>query len=727
MIRITNKNGVVLNTKDKYCTENIEIAVDDTNLKPECIVKDQVILGVTGTAQAGGIIPSGRIDITENTGSGFLDISEYALAKVNVPIPEGYIIPTGELNISKNGDYDITEYAKVKVGVSPMGQIKITENGIHNVGQYLTANVQVEGAGGITPEGTIELTSNGDHDVTNYATAKVNVPNVIPEGYIVPSGEKAITTNGKHDITSFASVDVNVPIPDGYIIPSGNFAITENGDYNIRDKETVSVNVAGGGGGDETALFKEFISTRPKSYYDYLFYRSKATNLDKYFALIDWKGVTGADYLCAYNTSLVDFPVFNDLSTLQNLSYAFCSCKFSGDLELTMPALTTAKNMFGNCINLTNIQINAPKLGHLESIISDCSKLQTAKLYTGTAWGTSYINYSYMCSSCSKLETLDLHRFYCISTSYCTNMFYMAHRLKTWIIRTMDTIPTIPTNLFSHSYHMTGTVNSTYNPDGLQDGSIHVPADKVEELKKATNWSTYADIIKPIYAVDYVGNGHINSQIENEETIITATPDEGNTFKGWYLGTVGKVFIPTEGDITPLEVSPIEGYTYGFVLDEETGYYVSNNQKMSRTSAIGRVSFTSTENQVVVVECICNAEAGCDYGMIGKMGVTLSTTYNASETNCIFTKMNPTTAKQYTLMTVPLAPGDYFFDIKFRKDTSADNGDDSMKVKVWLQNGTVTRSSSSNELYSADATINVGVVDEMTMDPLNLVAIFEEE
>ena len=54
MIRIYNKNGVVLNTKDKYCTENIEIAVDPTNLVPENIVAGKVILGVTGTGEGGG-------------------------------------------------------------------------------------------------------------------------------------------------------------------------------------------------------------------------------------------------------------------------------------------------------------------------------------------------------------------------------------------------------------------------------------------------------------------------------------------------------------------------------------------------------------------------------------------------------------------------------------------------------------------------------------------------
>ena len=40
--------------------------------------------------------------------------------------------------------------------------------------------------------------------------------------------------------------------------------------------------------------------------------------------------------------------------------------------------------------------------------------------------------------------------------------------------------------------------NDTYNPDGLKDGRIYVPDNKVEELKTATNWSVFADIIVPL-------------------------------------------------------------------------------------------------------------------------------------------------------------------------------------------------------------------------------------
>ena len=59
-------------------------------------------------AGSGLIRPEGSIEITEN---GTYDVTEYASAVVDTPVP------TGTLQITENGTYNVAEYASAEVGV----------------------------------------------------------------------------------------------------------------------------------------------------------------------------------------------------------------------------------------------------------------------------------------------------------------------------------------------------------------------------------------------------------------------------------------------------------------------------------------------------------------------------------------------------------------------------------------------------------------------------------
>ena len=98
--------------------------------------------------------------------------------------------------------------------------------------------------------------------------------------------------------------------------------------------------------------------------------------------------------------------------------------------------------------------------------------------------------------NCYILEKIDITKF--ASGGNNSQFAENCYSLKTLIIRTMDEMPQLEGSAFRKCYHFYGTTDATYNPNVLKDGRIYVPDDKVESLKTATNWSVFADIIKPL-------------------------------------------------------------------------------------------------------------------------------------------------------------------------------------------------------------------------------------
>ena len=158
--------------------------------------------------------------------------------------------------------------------------------------------------------------------------------------------------------------------------------------------------------------------------------------------------------------------------------------------------VTYMNSMFYYCSNLQSIPLlDTSKVNYMIGMFRDCSHLTTIpQLDT-----SKVTNMERMFNNCYLLPKIDITSMDKItSTSYSNQTFYNCYSLTKLIIRTMTTIPVLNSSAFKYCYHFLGTVDSTYNPDGLKDGRIYVPDNMVDSLKAAPNWSAFADIIVPL-------------------------------------------------------------------------------------------------------------------------------------------------------------------------------------------------------------------------------------
>ena len=184
---------------------------------------------------------------------------------------------------------------------------------------------------------------------------------------------------------------------------------------------------------------------------------------------------------------------YNTTSNVTNMRGMFYSCNNITTIpSINTSLVTTMDSMFRSCTSLTTIpQLNTSNVMNMSFMFFNCTKLTTIPQLD-----TSKVNnMNRMFDSCYKLTIIDITEMNTSNNSYFANSCYSLTKL---IIRNMNTIPTLGSSAFENCYHFTGTTNETYNPQGLKDGRIYVPDDKVDALKTATNWSKYADIIVPL-------------------------------------------------------------------------------------------------------------------------------------------------------------------------------------------------------------------------------------
>lgn len=140
------------------------------------------------------------------------------------------------------------------------------------------------------------------------------------------------------------------------------------------------------------------------------------------------------------------------------------------------------------------------------------------------------------------------------------------------------------------------------------------------------------------------------------------------------------VVVFAEMEDSTYEVVPIEEATYGFTLNDD-GYYESQNKGVGNSYAICRVNIHNPIGRIMYLDCINYAEANYDYGIIGKKDTQLARSNADDGTNAFYSFKGKSSASVQTVAHDGVS-GDCFIEIKFRKDSSGDNNNDSLQFKI---------------------------------------------
>jgi hypothetical protein len=178
--------------------------------------------------------------------------------------------------------------------------------------------------------------------------------------------------------------------------------------------------------------------------------------------------------------------------------------------------------------------------------------------------------------------------------------------------------------------------------------------------------ATAENISFDINALEITGNGTV---------MISVLGDNGHVFQREI-----KVSVFPELTESSYEVVPVEGAAYGFVLNDN-GYWESTNQKKASSYSICQVNISNMMGRVMYVDCINYGEANYDFGILSNVNKTLKLDANADSVNVHYNLKGQSSPNVKTIEYLD-AIGDCFIQIKFKKDGSGDQNNDSIQFQI---------------------------------------------
>ena len=218
----------------------------------------------------------------------------------------------------------------------------------------------------------------------------------------------------------------------------------------------------------------------------------------------------------------------------------------------------------------------------------------------------------------------------------------------------------------------------------IGDAGVYIPP---EEDPEYTYWPI---TISSINATTNPVNG-TTRVVEGTNQTITITPSDPQLTLALDNGVdITSQLVGGAPTNTYTVTTQVSGASYGFNLNNNTGYYVSTNNGVARSASVARINMTFESSCLVTIQYINYAEANYDYGMFGKLDTAVATdgltassggsTPSDSTSNYYLAMCSNSSSTQTVTYTVPA--GNHFIDVKYGKDDASDDNNDSLQWKV---------------------------------------------
>lgn len=127
-------------------------------------------------------------------------------------------------------------------------------------------------------------------------------------------------------------------------------------------------------------------------------------------------------------------------------------------------------------------------------------------------------------------------------------------------------------------------------------------------------------------------------------------------------------------------VESVSGASYGFSKNSN-GYYQSRNKGVNSSYAMCKVFFQAETERMFTLNCINYAETNWDFGIISEVDTMLSMD-NSEDSSGVLKSFKGQSSADVVSVPITVPAGTHFVCVKFRKDGSGNNNNDTLQFAV---------------------------------------------